>query len=542
MSADYVIVGGGTAGLVVANRLSEDENTSVIVLEAGDDRTEDNQVQNPICWPSLIGSVLDWEFKTVPQTGLNNREQEHPAGKVLGGSSTINGLVYIPPSPAGIDAWARLGNDKWNWNALLPYLQRSYRLRAPDEIKKEFNLDAHNTGRGPISVSYPSLADERNHPLINAWNDTFKEQGYEFTGNFLPEKTVGTRPYTATTHDRWGLGDCRSASDTEYGRNAFIRPNLDVRTGVTVRRVLFSSASGEAIATGVEVYTRQGLVTIKAKEEVILAAGAFNTPKILELSGIGDGRLLSKLGIPTIIDNPGVGENLQNHLMSFLPVPVKRFTELDNAPPGIKALGFVNLDQREQADLLSRFSPQSKHDEVIRSIIQNPDEASATALLSLCETSEHAAIVVLFPSFPISRGSTHVSSQDAYVKPTIDPRFLSKRIDLEIMARLVQNLHQVPASPAFEEFFEYTNPGLDLDAIKESIHERAISTHHVCGTAAMLPKEDGGVVDQNLRVYGTGNLRIADASIFPLIPSANPMSTVYAVAERAADLIRYRHF
>ncbi|CAL5867821.1 uncharacterized protein PFLUO_LOCUS2042 [Penicillium psychrofluorescens] len=536
-SADYIIVGGGTAGLVVANRLSEDPNIHVIVLESGPDCTTDPRVQDPKAWPTLQGSDLDWQLKTAPQPGFNNREQTFPSGKVLGGSAAINGLAYLPPSPASIDAWSQLGNSEWNWDSLLPYMHKSYTVSAPDaETCKAMNVNLQTTGSGPIQVSYPTLAAKTNHALLQAWTDAFRAQGYECASDLLSEKkTVGPRHYSAVIDPKSGL---RSSADGEYGTPAAKRPNVEIVTGAHVRRIVFSTLSSALpIATGVEVCVGGHVLIVDATKEVILAAGALHTPKLLELSGVGDKEVLDRLGIPQVIDSPGVGENLQNHVLTVLPVPLSDIPEATNAVPGIQATAFVRLDAQEQAEVLAHVAPSGHdHDRVIRSVIEQPDEASALVLLMVAPGN--LGVLVVIPCFPLSRGNTHINTTDPNAQPTIDPKFFSQELDLEVMARHVQRVRELPSAPAIRRFFKTPDlEAMDLSAIKESLRSSAQTAHHYCGTASMLPREKGGVVDQNLRVYGTPNVRVVDASVFPLIPHANPLATVYAVAERAAQVI-----
>lgn len=370
--------------------------------------------------------------------------------------------------------------------------------------------NSHKPTNGPIQVSYPALANKANHPLLRAWEDAFTARGYEPTRDILAEgQTTGTRPYAATIDPATGY---RSSADSTYGTAASWRSNVTIITVATVQRVLFNTSQQNVTATGVEVIHCGRTVTITADREVILAAGAFHTPKILELSGIGAQERLSNLGVPLLVDLPGVGENLQNHLMSVLPVPLRPTPLLEDITPGLKALAFVTLEPVERKIVFP------------------------TASLFLAVRSSNLALLGAIPCYPNSRGSTHLSAMEAM--PTIDAGFLTNDRDMDILALHVQMMHEIASAQALKPFFDFKHTSTDLEKIKESLRATAITAHHTCGTAAMLPKADGGVVDPYLRVYGTRNLRIVDASVFPLIPHANPIATVYAVAERAADLIR----
>ncbi|PWY82101.1 oxidoreductase [Aspergillus heteromorphus CBS 117.55] len=519
--ADYIIIGGGTAGLVVANRLAENPNIEVLVLEAGPDRTSEGRVQDPAAWPTLTGSDVDWQFQTVPQPGLNNRHQDQPAGRVLGGTSSISGLAFVPPSPAGIDAWEALGNPGWNWSNLSLALERSFHTSLPADSA----LPAH-PANGPVAVTYPALSTPGNHPLIDAWNNTLAAQGYPFRDTFLPTPTTtGTRPYTAAITP----GGLRSAS-THYTTP---RPNLHILTNTPVERILFDPSTSPMTATGVLLHNNPDPIT--ATKEVILAAGAFQTPKLLELSGIGSASLLTTHNIPCLIDHPSVGENLQNQLLAILPIPVKASPDTAGLTPGIQALAFVRSGS--EADLLSQHGhgiPPPLH-----TLLSTDTEPTACTFLTTLSPS--IALLGLIPSYPLSRGSVHISSPHPDEKPTIDPNFFSHPLDLPLMASHFRNLQSLPSTSPLNEFLipppNLPAEALDLAILQEVLKASALATHHACGTAVMAPKEEGGVVDSQLRVYGTANLRVVDASIFPVGAVAYPIATVYGVAERAAELI-----
>ncbi|KAJ5627012.1 glucose-methanol-choline (gmc) oxidoreductase [Penicillium herquei] len=520
--SDFVIIGGGTAGLVVACRLSENPELKVIVLESGTDATTDPRVRDPRLW-RLASSDLNWRMKIEPQ--------DYPSGKVLGGSSSINGLVYLPPSPSGIDAWAKLGNPSWTWESLRPYIEKSLTTISPKHETQSLSNAAANQS---IKVTYPALADKASEPLIQAWHQAFMDQGYDHDLEIIPKnKVIGTRDYTATIDPTSGL---RSSADNEYGAIAASRSNVTIITNATAERILFEYSSTDPIANSVEFIHNGERYLLKATKEVILAAGAMPTPKILELSGVGDRHRLDDLGIQVIRDLPGVGENFQTHLMSINTFNLKANNDSQSFKPDMKAFAFTRLSSEDFVNLFSAHQPDGNAGQVIKSILQNPDNASACLIMGILPGNK--AIVAAISCFPFSRGSSHIRSKNPKDLPVVDAGLAVKELDIEILARHIRDLHQVVSVEPLRAFFEVDAMQLDLEDIKKQIRATGSTTYHACGTTAMLPQVDGGVVDEQLKVYGIENLRIVDASIFPLIPHANPISTVYAVAERAVDLIR----
>jgi choline dehydrogenase-like flavoprotein len=458
---------------------------------------------------------------------LNDRETAHPAGKLLGGSSAINGLFWTPPSPAGIDAWAKLGNPNWTWRSLKPYFHKSVSLPAA-EGESEW---------GPIKVSHTTLLEDGStNPLAQAWIDAHQVYGYGPQRASLPEAgigSVGTRLCTMTIDPVTGT---RRSSDSTYGLIAKERKNVRIVTKATVRKVLFTTHEGGSLqATGVEVDIRGATCTVHAAKEVILAAGALHTPKILELSGVGDRKRLEDLGIDVVLEQQGVGAGLQNHVMAVLPFLLKETPEAASVPSGGHAFSFTQPEQNDIEEILAQYAGSSNHEAVTKSLIEQVNEGSEFNILGTYPGNFGALATIL--SYPFSRGSVHISSKNPEDHSTIDPRYFSHPLDIELLARQVQSSQKLLSSPHFAPFVQGPETA-DLDTIKTQLRESlGAAAHHACGTAAMLPREAGGVVDQDLKVHGTTNLRIADASVFPLIPSGNPISTVYAVAECAADIV-----
>ncbi|RMZ44375.1 hypothetical protein CA14_004270 [Aspergillus flavus] len=358
LEAGYVIVGGGTSGIVLAARLSEDDSKSVIIREAGRNLADDFRVQTPALWTTLLGSEADWQLITAPQTELRNRLHRS--------------------LQAEIHAWSKLSATDWTWEKLSPYYKKSYTLQLPDEATREHIglswVDQNVNGdSGPINISFPAVLQD---PLSKAWVDTFKGIGYSltadpFSGNSIAGySNLATVDYKTKTRSYAATGDA----------------------GVT--------------ATGVKAILQGELSTIKAKKEVILTAGALNTPKLLELSGIGNKAILDQFNIPVVVENPNVDENIQDYLMSrisseeVMQNAMQLYTKHKAGPMTI-----ANLHQRGKSSVGQELLPGN--------------------FLSLG----------LELSLPFSRGSVHIASADPNVPPTIDPRYFSNPLDLDIMAR-----------------------------------------------------------------------------------------------------------
>lgn len=583
--------------MTVAARLSEDSHVRVLVVEAGADKTRDPLVLTPGLVPALYGKdEYDWNFTSVPQAALNDRCINQARGKMLGGSSALNFMMLLYPTQPIIDAWGAIGNNGWDHKTLAPYLRKFATAHAPPQAARDvvgmtYHQDNVASGNGPVQVSF-----SEGYAVSNkAWMDTFAGLGLEVSTDPRDGKAMGAfqNPATIdpTTHTR------SYAASAYYGPEVAKRPNLTVLTETIVTKILFDNTSGGAVATGVEILGKDGQKReVSASLEVVLAAGALQTPQILELSGVGDKTRLEKLGIRVIVDNPNVGENMQDH-----PIVCQSFEVNDGIPSadvlrdpnvlnaligmyqdgGAGPLGQINIsvayapvvndsgavpaDAKKALFVSHESSLSTPGSQIIRSLLEEDDEPALQYLLFPSQINiddrpqnmdsyltprhpETFITVMTILNHPFSRGSVHITSNDVHTLPTWDPAYNANPLDMELLARAVQFVERIvdPQTP-FGALLKEGGRRLpdiratDLEEAKEIVRRRQISVFHVAGSCAMMPRDKGGVVDEALRVYGTKKLRVVDASVFPLEPSGNIQSTVYAVAERAADLIKAEH-
>ncbi|KAI0486177.1 aryl-alcohol dehydrogenase [Xylaria cf. heliscus] len=597
---DFIIIGGGTAGLVLASRLSDDPSQRVLVLEAGPDCIDDARVKIPALYDGLKANETCWNFETSSQNNMNNRQIKIDQGKLLGGSSAINAQVFVSPTKSVIDAWESLGNLGWNWETLQGYFYRAFTLPPIDDEVTKMSLgidkwaDVNLFANGPIKTSFSG--DVKN-PIRRAWVETFASQGLRMDKDPFFNSSVGVGGFSnlssvdSTTKER-------SYSASAYYIPIKNRENLTIVTCAMVEDLVFSVGAPTRIE-GVRYRHNNETKSATASKEVILSAGVFNSPKILELSGIGDANLLKSHEIPVIADLPGVGENLQDHLvcsMSFATIDdLKTLDPLIRQEPDAisQALGdyatsktglltscgiatcaylpLIGLSDSQQAalqTLLEQHAPP-RHDQfrgaydMIEKAILSSDEPCGTyisvngqGVLPVDPDSDSPTGPVpgkwndlaIFLSRPLSRGHAHIQSKDPKAHPVINPKYLSHPADLEVFAYHMMYIQTIAASQPLTSLFKQPlqrrDPAsnlADLEAAKKYVKRSAISIWHPCGTCAMLPREKGGVVDTQLKVYGVENLRVVDASVIPLIPNTNIQATVYAIAERAADLIKAEH-
>ncbi|KAL8989551.1 MAG: hypothetical protein Q9177_001587 [Variospora cf. flavescens] len=600
-SFDYIIIGAGTAGLVVANRLTTDPHVSALVLEAGADRLDDPKITTPgLLTLTYDDPQYDWSFDTVPQ--LYGKSVSHSRGKVIGGSSAINALALIYPPKSSIDAWERLGNEGWNWDAMAPYYRKFHTFNPPSKETAEAlgtaYIDQEIQGNsGPIQSSFP----EFHGPLGKAWPQTFKNLDFPLTSDPLSSggQATGGFSYLSTVDPHtWE----RSHAGSAYYTPIKDRPNLCLLTETQVQKIILEKQSAtNVVAKGVSFLDHGGMSRTKmAKREVIVCAGAIHSPQLLELSGIGSAHILRSHGTEVFYNNPYVGENFQDHPMTGMsfevidglptidmirdPQVIQGATEAyQTSRQGPLTAGFHSVaslpvveflteeGQAELGKLLDQYvelpftTPTADHPSlstqytILRSLLESPSEGSIIIgmgasqmhfdkslqkdIYAITEPENYVSFLVALAQ-PFSRGSVHVKSASISDAPEIDPRYLSHPLDIEILARHMQYIPKIAATEPLASLLKSGGrrlpDGIDLgslDSAKEHCKRNLITNNHPCGTCAMMPFEDGGVVDSRLRVHGVKGLRVVDASVFPMIPRGNIQSSVYAVAEKASDLI-----
>lgn len=574
---DYIVVGGGLAGLTVAARLSEDPDVTVAVIEAGQDiyGAHESRFLTPsaVLYDSFLNTEYDWKYVTTAQTGLNQRTTPWARGKVLGGSSSVNSMYMVRASAREFNSWGSLigAPELWGWDSMFAAMKKSENFQEPVQAVQDvvpslkWNPASHGTS-GNIMTGWPG----KSYPFVQSFLTAVSNTGTPVNND--PDAGENWGAYLATSAikaENWHRSSSRTGYldpiDTE-------RTNIHVLTGHQATKVLFDTADPNNVkATGVQYGTdaNSPLLTVNAAKEVIISGGTINSPQLLQHSGIGDAAQLSPLGINSTVDLPGVGHNVQDHVSAALLYPPK---DPNQQPPAKitgdpvtdsfvqSAIAYINLTTlvgaAEAGPLLDSVRTDvtnAINSAAVPDAVKQAWNVTYTSQVNNIYNSPVGLVEILLADIfgtvniqvalqqPMSRGSILVTSADPFTPPAIDPKYLTLDVDLRLL-REGHKLARRIGSAMTDVLGAESQPGAaavtDDAGWDGFIRQNAGTEYHPSSSCSMLPREQGGVVDKNLLVYGTQNLRVIDASIAPTSVSAHLMTATYGIAEIGADIIK----
>jgi len=524
-SFDYIIVGAGSAGCVLANRLSEDSSNKVLLLETGgSDKSIFIKMPTALSIPMNTDKYA-WQFHTQPEKYLDNREMHCPRGKVLGGSSSINGMVYVRGHAKDFDEWQQHGANGWDYQACLPYFKKAESFYLGE--------NSHRGGKGPLGVNN---GNNMENPLYSAFIDAGAQAGYATTADYNSAQQEGFGPMHMTVKN-----GVRSSASREYLDPIKHRSNLTIVTGALAQRVILDGKK----ATGIEYKLNGTVKTAKANKEVILSAGSIGSPHLLQLSGIGDTQILEKAGVEVKHHLPGVGQNLQDHLEFYFQYKCKQPITL-NGKLGLFSKGLIGakwLLTRKGLGSTNHFESCA----FIRSKpgVEWPDIQyhflpAAMRYDGRSAFAGHGFQVHVGHNKPKSRGSVTIASADPTQPPKIVFNYLEHQDDIEGFRACVRLTREIIEQPAFDNFRgEEIQPGqqVQTDEQIDAFVRQAVESAYHPSCSCKMGEDDMAVVNSNTQVHGMQSLRVVDSSIFPTIPNGNLNAPTIMVAEKAADII-----
>jgi choline dehydrogenase len=513
---DYVIVGAGSAGCVLASRLTDDPDVNVLLIEAGPPDSSDN-IHVPVALSQLMHSHLDWDYSTLPEPFADRRRIHLPRGRTLGGSSSTNWMVYIRGHRADYDEWRDGGCEGWGYDDLLPYFKRA-------EDNERGASEYHGVG-GPLRVS----EGRSRNPMTEAFLEACDQAGQRRNEDFNGAEQDGFGRYQVTQSD-----GRRCSTAAGYLRPAMSRPNLTVETFLQVHRVLFEGDR----AVGVQAERMGELKEVRAEREVVLCGGAYNSPQLLMLSGIGSAQLLTMLQIPVVADLPAVGQNLQDHAASGW------LWTHDEPVSLLSAMTDENMTRFESEGSGPLTSNAVETGGFLRSseVLSAPDLQFHVAGAMLLDEPiyEHGLTIGVYPAKPASRGMLTLRSPDPTVAPFILHNYYAEDSDMQAAMQGLRFASEIAAQPALAPYTvrPYDQPESDSGQdLRAYLRRQTYTAFHPVGTCRMGSDAED-VLDTELRVRGVQGLRVVDASVMPSVVRGNTNAPTIAIAERAADLIR----
>lgn len=502
---DFIVVGVGSAGAVLANRLSENPSVRVLALEAGGASIPPN-VENPSLWYTLWHTAIDWDYRSVPQPGLEGRVTDEPRGKIPGGTSNLYIMMHVRGHPSDYDDWAYHGCPGWRYQDVLPYFQK---------LENQEDETSPWAGKGgPLYVANAKLHEP--NPTSAAFIEACRELGYPGTEDFNGPEMEGTGWHHVNIKD-----GKRHSTAVAYLQPALARPNLTLVTNAQATRLLFEHKR----CIGVEYSQNGEIKTATADREVVVCAGAMESPKLLLLSGIGHPDQLKEFAIPVVAEVPGVGENFHNHVLAGV---ISETTQ--PVPPPHQNIS--------ESALYCKSSPGWIGPDLQFSFVHMPFD------IIIGRSNPNSISILPGVVRPMARGWIKLASRNPLDKPLIHPNYLGVEADLARLVQAVKIARQIFATRAFSSWVKrelLPGPEVQSDAqLRAFVRARADSYHHQVGSCKM-GLDALAVVDPQLRVYGVEGLRVADASVMPVVPSGNCHTGIVMIAEKAADLLKDAH-